>query len=137
MCRHIAKCFYEIVDWRIKRTTSSKYNSWNRLLRLVQNIRLHCSRSSRSQMFLKIGVLKTFASFTGKHLRWSHRRKGVTFLWGGGELKLPPKNCFIKICLWLGRRLIFCHLLLPTPYILKDTVKAYFTNVMRCYYDFE
>ena len=29
------------------------------------------SRRSRSQMFFKIGVLKYFAIFTGKHLRWS------------------------------------------------------------------
>ena len=28
-------------------------------------------RSSRSQMFFKIGVLKTAANFTGKHLCWS------------------------------------------------------------------
>ena len=28
-------------------------------------------RSSRSQMLLKIGVLKKFAIFTGKHLCWS------------------------------------------------------------------
>ena len=28
-------------------------------------------RSSRSQMFFKIGVLKKFAMFTGKHLCWS------------------------------------------------------------------
>ena len=28
-------------------------------------------RSSRSQMFFKIGVLKNFANFTGKHLCWS------------------------------------------------------------------
>ena len=28
-------------------------------------------RSSRLQMFFKIGVLKIFASFTGKHLCWS------------------------------------------------------------------
>ena len=29
------------------------------------------SRSSRPQMFFKIGVLKYFAMFTGKHLCWS------------------------------------------------------------------
>ena len=29
------------------------------------------SRSSRWQMFFKISVLKTFATFTGKHLCWS------------------------------------------------------------------
>ena len=28
-------------------------------------------RSSRSQMFFKIGVLKNFANFTGKHLFWN------------------------------------------------------------------
>ena len=28
-------------------------------------------RSSRSQMFFKIGALKTFTNFTGKHLCWS------------------------------------------------------------------
>ena len=29
------------------------------------------SRSSRLQMFFKIGVLKSFPNFTGKHLSWS------------------------------------------------------------------
>ena len=29
-------------------------------------------RSSRSQMFYKLGVLKKFAKFAGKHLFWSH-----------------------------------------------------------------
>ena len=28
-------------------------------------------KSNRSQMFFKIGVLKNFAKFTGKHLCWS------------------------------------------------------------------
>ena len=28
--------------------------------------------SSRLQMFFKVGVLKSYAIFTGKHLRWSH-----------------------------------------------------------------
>ena len=28
-------------------------------------------RSSRAQIFFKIGVLKTFANFTGKHMCWS------------------------------------------------------------------
>ena len=31
----------------------------------------HFYRSSRSQMFLEIGVFKDFANFTGKHLCWS------------------------------------------------------------------
>ena len=32
---------------------------------------LYTSRSSRLQMFFKIGVLKSFPNFTGKHLCWS------------------------------------------------------------------
>ena len=31
----------------------------------------HRSRNGRSQMFFKIGVLKNFSIFTGKHLCWS------------------------------------------------------------------
>ena len=35
---------------------------------LIQAIGL---RSKRSQMFFKIGVLKSFENFTRKHMRWS------------------------------------------------------------------
>ena len=38
---------------------------------LTSVLRKNCSRSSCSQMFLEIGVLKSFAIFTGKHLCWS------------------------------------------------------------------
>ena len=38
---------------------------------LCVSILFHKIRSSRSQMFFKIGVLKIFAVFTGKHQRWS------------------------------------------------------------------
>ena len=31
----------------------------------------HCFRNSRSQIFLKVSVLKKIACFTGKHLCWS------------------------------------------------------------------
>ena len=31
----------------------------------------HIFRSSHSQLFIKIGVLKSFSNFTGKHLCWS------------------------------------------------------------------
>ena len=39
----------------------------------LQNI----SRSSRLQMFFKIGVLKSFANFAGKHLCWNHFLKNL------------------------------------------------------------
>ena len=35
------------------------------------NVRLNHFRSSLSQMFFKIGILKYFTNFTGKHLCWS------------------------------------------------------------------
>ena len=38
---------------------------------------LNSSRSSRLQMFFKIGVFKSFANFTGKHLCWSLFLKNV------------------------------------------------------------
>ena len=35
------------------------------------NTSLNKCRGSRSQMFFKIGILKNFADFTGKHQCWS------------------------------------------------------------------
>ena len=36
-------------------------------------------RSSRSQMFFKIGVVKAFVNFTGKHLCWSRSSRSQVF----------------------------------------------------------
>ena len=44
--------------------------SYETVMNIVK-LRLSACRSSRSQMFFKIGVLKKFAIFTGKHLCWS------------------------------------------------------------------
>ena len=41
----------------------------SRILRLIVSHKR--SRSSRSQVFFKIGVLENFTNFTGKHLCWS------------------------------------------------------------------
>ena len=38
---------------------------------LTSDLSNSCLRCSRSQMFFKIGVLKNFVIFTGKHLCWS------------------------------------------------------------------
>ena len=48
--------------------------SYFRLVNIAKFLRtafLHTFRSSCLQMFFKIGVLKSFANFTGKHLCWS------------------------------------------------------------------
>ena len=44
------------------------FSFWSRLGYQAQQTSL---RSSRSQMIFKIGVIKTFANFTQKHLCWS------------------------------------------------------------------
>ena len=41
-------------------------------------------RSSRSEMFFKIGVLRNFAIFTGKHLCWSNNNNALPL--HGGEI---------------------------------------------------
>ena len=48
-----------IISWK-------SYHSVEKFMFLPENL-----GSSRWQMFLKIGVLKNFANFTGKHLCWS------------------------------------------------------------------
>ena len=40
----------------------------------------HIFRSSRSQMFIKIGILKSFPNFREKHLCWSLRLKACKFI---------------------------------------------------------
>ena len=75
-------------------------------------------RSSRSQMFFKIGVLKNFIIFTGKHLCWS------LFL-----IKLQAFNCFpvnnAKILkaafLWNNSGGYFCRCFV-LHYIFKKTL---------------
>ena len=43
------------------------YSNWQNMIQAVERIII---RSSRLQKFLKIGVLKNFANFTGKNLCW-------------------------------------------------------------------
>ena len=44
------------------------YSNWQNMIQAVERIII---RSSRLQMFLKIGVLKNSSNFTGKNLCWS------------------------------------------------------------------
>ena len=54
---------------------------------------LYTSRSSRLQMFFKIGVLKSFANFTGKHLCWSLFLKNLQ----AEGLQLYLKKCLTQV----------------------------------------
>ena len=93
-------------------------------------------RSSRSQMFFKIGVLKNFAMFTGKHLCWSlfliklqaFRCFSVNIakLLKAVFYKTPPLAApanvlfgiiFSKRCCW-----IYCSFTLHNCFILKPKI---------------
>ena len=56
------------------------------------------NRSSRSQMFCKIGVLKIFAIFTGKYLCWS---LFLTKLQAWRPAILLKRNSNLGVCLWI------------------------------------
>ena len=78
-------------------------------------------RSSHSQIFFKIGVLKNFSTFTGKYLFWSHFFK-LLLTWRPSslikkslQLKIFPMNIakFLSTAfLWLFLRLLWLLLLL-------------------------
>ena len=55
---------------------------------------LYTSKSSRLQMFFKIGVLKSFANFTGKHLCWSLFKKTFRLKVFNFILKRLQHRCF-------------------------------------------
>ena len=52
-------------------------------------------RSSHSQMFFKIGFLKKFVNYTGKHLRWS-----LLFIKVGGMKPFYPQKQSSGFFLW-------------------------------------
>ena len=57
------------------------------------------SRSSGLQMFFKIGALKSFANFTGKHLCWSLFLKTLQTCRLATLLKKTPTQVFFcKVC---------------------------------------
>ena len=58
------------------------------------------SRSSRSQMLFKIGVLKNFALFTGKHLCWS---LSLIKLLGWRPATLIKRKSNTGVFLWIMR----------------------------------
>ena len=64
-------------------------------------ITLKAFRSSCSQMFYKIGVLKNFAKFTGKHLCWSHflikLHTCFPMIFVESSLKIKQRFCLNKL----------------------------------------
>ena len=71
------------------RTLITSYFRPVNIAKFLRTAFLYTSRSSRLQMFFKIGVLKSFSNFTGKHLCWS----------------LFLKNCRLKNCSFITKRL--------------------------------
>ena len=62
---------YQPLKHFFHRTRITSYFRHVNIAKVLRTAFLYTSRSSRLQMFFKIGVLKSFANFTGKHLCWS------------------------------------------------------------------
>ena len=68
-------------------------------------------QSSRSQMFFKIGILKTFANFTGKQLCWSLFNKVAGLkAWNVIKNKLQQRCFSVKFAKFLRTPLFTEHL---------------------------
>ena len=68
-------------------------------------------QSSLSQMFFKIGVLKTLANFTGKQLRWSLFNKVVGLkAWNVIKNRLQQRCFSVKFAKFLGTPFFTEHL---------------------------
>ena len=109
--RNIIVCKYKLHEiWTIM-----KYRSWTFFWywywkNLFFNVKLkllmikfnfsqfheHIFRSSRSQMFFKIGVFKSLANFIkGKHLCWSPFLKNLSLQDTSGEFFYTSSGCFL------------------------------------------
>ena len=85
----ILDLLYKAINWKLRRRRDLKTHerlllggsgcfllflpgviSRGRLVEALRYIVLTVTRSSHSQMFFKVGVLKNFAIFIGKQLRW-------------------------------------------------------------------
>ena len=96
------------------------------------------SRSSRLQMFFKIGVLKNFANFRGKHLCWSVFLRKVQAMpaasWKGFQHRCFPvkfAKCLRKAFLTEYLRWLLLHLRWLLLYFLnKVLLNSYFGTLL-------
>ena len=98
----------------------------------LQNI----SRSSRLQMLFKIGVVKSFANFTGKHLCWSHFLKNLQAEDLQLYLKSTPAQMFsCEVCKifakFLRKPFYTEHLRWLRLYFFKTVIQQTFRNLVR------
>ena len=63
---------YQPPKYFFHRTRITSYFHPVNIAKVLRTAFLYTSRSSHLRMFFKIGVLKSFTNFTGKHLCWSH-----------------------------------------------------------------
>ena len=102
---------------KIQDTISFKRIKKFRFGKLVTEVLIF--RSSRSQMFFKIGFLKNFAIFTGKHLRWSLQ----AFFYSGGYWIFAAANTFFQLNLVLLADSFFLRTPLKTRAKLQKTIR--------------
>ena len=96
------------------------------------------SRSSRFQMFLKIGAQNSFANFTGKHLCWSFFLKNLQAEGLQIYLKKTPTQVFsVKFAKFLRTPLFTdtsgdCFYT-SSVFFLKNVIKQIFRNFVMTY----
>ena len=76
------------------RTQITSYICPVHIAKFLRTAFLYTSRSSRLQMFFKIGAFKSFAKFTGKHLCWSLFLKKLAGSRPATLLKRLQHRCF-------------------------------------------
>ena len=88
---------------------------------------------SRSQMFFKIGVLRNFAIFTGKHLRWSHfhRTRPVAGDILINKLRLNVLTSFVYCTSYELRDIFIARV---TSYLLHVSYKLLFIARVTSYF---
>ena len=77
-----------------RRTQITSYICPVDIAKFLRTAFLYTSRSSRLQMFFKIGAFKSFAKFTGKHLCWSLFLKKLAGSRPATLLKRLQHRCF-------------------------------------------
>ena len=103
----------------------------------------HIFRSSRTQMFFKVGVLKRFANFTGKHLCWSLFLKNLQAkgLQLHKKRKTPTEVLSCEVCEIFDSTFSYRTPPVTTSappvadsvFLLKSTIKQLFRNLAMTY----
>ena len=92
------------------------------------------SRSSHLQMFFKIGVLKSFPNFTGKHLCWSFFLKSLQAEGKQPYRKTSPTQVFSCEVCKIFKSTFFYRIPLVTAFAVTVASSVFFLKINSYYY---